>query len=121
MSPSPSLQTRNRRLAWVAVATAVAMVGASYAAVPLYATFSAQGVAAAADWGARVARRFGSHEAARARFGRGLGAIVAVVLLGALTLETRVWMGFWRDSIARGWPQRSPSSTTVMSSARASS
>jgi cytochrome c oxidase assembly protein subunit 11 len=39
MSPSPSLQTRNRRLAWVAVATAVAMVGASYAAVPLYAEF----------------------------------------------------------------------------------
>ena len=39
MSPSPSLQTRNRRLAWIAVATAVAMVGASYAAVPLYAEF----------------------------------------------------------------------------------
>ena len=39
MSPSPSLQTRNRRLAWVAVATAVAMVGATYAAVPLYAEF----------------------------------------------------------------------------------
>ena len=39
MSPPPSLQTRNRRLAWVAVATAVAMVGASYAAVPLYAEF----------------------------------------------------------------------------------
>src|SRR6202035_1488549 len=39
MSSSPSLQTRNRRLAWVAVATAVAMVGASYAAVPLYAEF----------------------------------------------------------------------------------
>src|ERR1700722_6928046 len=39
MSPPPSLQTRNRRLAWVAVAAAVAMVGASYAAVPLYAEF----------------------------------------------------------------------------------
>jgi Cytochrome c oxidase assembly protein CtaG/Cox11 len=39
MSPPPSLQTRNRRLAWVAVATALAMVGASYAAVPLYAEF----------------------------------------------------------------------------------
>src|SRR3984957_12601395 len=39
MSPPPSLQTRNRRLAWVAVATAVAMVGATYAAVPLYGQF----------------------------------------------------------------------------------
>src|SRR5271155_3490997 len=39
MSPSRSLQTRNRRLAWIAVATAVAMVGATYAAVPLYGVF----------------------------------------------------------------------------------
>jgi cytochrome c oxidase assembly protein subunit 11 len=39
MSPSPSLQTRNRRLAWVALATAGAMVGATYAAVPLYGEF----------------------------------------------------------------------------------
>ena len=39
MSASPSLQTRNRRIAWIAAATAVAMIGATYAAVPLYAEF----------------------------------------------------------------------------------
>jgi len=39
MRSSPSLQTRNRRIGWIAAATAVAMVGAAYAAVPLYAEF----------------------------------------------------------------------------------
>src|ERR1700691_4156835 len=39
MSPSPSLQTRKRPPAWGGVAPGVAMVGASYAAVPLYAEF----------------------------------------------------------------------------------
>src|SRR6202451_687047 len=39
MSSSPSLQTRNHRIAWIAAVTAIAMVGASYAAVPLYAEF----------------------------------------------------------------------------------
>jgi cytochrome c oxidase assembly protein subunit 11 len=38
MSPS-SLQTRNHRIAWIAAATAVAMIGATYAAVPLYSEF----------------------------------------------------------------------------------
>ena len=36
---SPSLQTRNHRIAGIAVVTAIAMVGATYAAVPLYAEF----------------------------------------------------------------------------------
>src|ERR1700728_2199065 len=39
MSSSPSLRTRNHRIAWIAVVTATAMVGAPYAAVPLYAEF----------------------------------------------------------------------------------
>jgi cytochrome c oxidase assembly protein subunit 11 len=39
--PSPSLESarRNRRVATIVVAVAVAMVGAAYAAVPLYAAF----------------------------------------------------------------------------------
>jgi len=39
MSASPSLQTRNHRIAWIAAVTAVAMIGATYAAVPLYGEF----------------------------------------------------------------------------------
>jgi cytochrome c oxidase assembly protein subunit 11 len=39
MSSAPSLRTRNHRIAWIAVVTAIAMVGATYAAVPLYAEF----------------------------------------------------------------------------------
>jgi cytochrome c oxidase assembly protein subunit 11 len=39
MSGSPSLQTRNHRIAWIAALTAIAMIGATYAAVPLYAEF----------------------------------------------------------------------------------
>ena len=39
MSASPSLQTRNHRIAWIAAVTAIAMIGATYAAVPLYAEF----------------------------------------------------------------------------------
>jgi cytochrome c oxidase assembly protein subunit 11 len=39
MRSSLSLPARNRRLGWAAAVTAVAMAGASYAAVPLYAEF----------------------------------------------------------------------------------
>src|ERR1700677_4155485 len=39
MSASPSLRTRNHRIAWIAAVTAIAMIGATYAAVPLYAEF----------------------------------------------------------------------------------
>jgi len=39
MNSSPSLQARNRRIAWISAVTAVAMIGATYAAVPLYGEF----------------------------------------------------------------------------------
>ena len=39
MNASPSLRTRNHRIAWIAAVTAIAMIGATYAAVPLYAEF----------------------------------------------------------------------------------
>src|SRR5580698_4709631 len=38
-SPPPLLQARNRRIGALAGATAIAMVGAAYAAVPLYGLF----------------------------------------------------------------------------------
>src|SRR5271154_6264669 len=39
MSSSPSLQTRNHRIAGIAAVIAIAMIAATYAAVPLYAEF----------------------------------------------------------------------------------
>ena len=66
--------------------------------VPLYATFAAQGAAALADWGARRAKR--------AIVGRAVAGAFAVALLGGLYAELDVWMGFWRGSIERGWPER---------------
>jgi hypothetical protein len=66
--------------------------------VPLYATFAAQGAAAVADW---VARR-----AKRPLVGRAVGGVLTVGLLAGLLVELDVWMGFWQDSIERGWPER---------------
>jgi hypothetical protein len=67
--------------------------------VPLYATFAAQGATAIADG---VARRVKG-----AVVGRAVAGAVAVTLLGGLYIELDVWMGFWRGSIERGWPERS--------------
>jgi hypothetical protein len=75
------------------------------AIVPLYATFAAQGVAVAADWGVRVARRSLPEGGARVA-GRSLACALAVLLLGGLAVELDVWMAQWRGSIARGWPDR---------------
>lgn len=65
--------------------------------VPLYATFSAQGVAVIADALARWTRP---------RIGRALAALLAVASLAGLMIQLHVWMGFWRATIARGWPER---------------
>jgi hypothetical protein len=67
--------------------------------VPLYAVFSAQGVAVIADALARWTRH--------ATAARGLAALLAVASLGGLLVQLDVWMGFWRGSIQRGWPERS--------------
>jgi hypothetical protein len=66
--------------------------------VPLYATFAAQGATVIADW---VARR-----AKRAIVGRAVAGALAVALLAGLYVELDVWMGFWRGSIERSWPER---------------
>src|ERR1700733_2242644 len=55
MSASPSLQKRNHRIAWIAALTAIAMIGASYAAVPLYAEFCKRTGFAGTTQGARTA------------------------------------------------------------------
>jgi hypothetical protein len=67
--------------------------------VPLYATFAAQGATVIADWVARWARR--------AIVGRAIAGALVVASLGGLYVELDVWMGFWRGSIERSWPERS--------------
>jgi hypothetical protein len=74
-------------------------------AVPLYATFAAQGVAAIAEriggWlssvGGGGAARVGSRAAA---------GLLSVAVLGGLFVVLEVWMGFWRGAIEHGWPER---------------
>jgi hypothetical protein len=66
--------------------------------VPLYAVFSAQGAAVVAD----AMTRWTHHATA----GRALAAALAVASLAGLLVQLDVWMGFWRGSITRGWPER---------------
>ncbi|HLK39516.1 MAG TPA: hypothetical protein VKU41_22325 [Polyangiaceae bacterium] len=70
--------------------------------VPLYATFAAQGLVAAADAGTRVARRGGVVRGAA----RVTGGLLGAASLGGLFVALYVWMGFWKGSIERGWPDR---------------
>jgi hypothetical protein len=73
--------------------------------VPLYATFAAQGAAAIADGAASAVGRAATERAA-ALWGRIAGGVLACAALAALVVQLNVWMGYWRDSIARGWPER---------------
>jgi hypothetical protein len=73
--------------------------------VPLYATFAAQGATVIADGVARLARR--------PMAGRVVAGVLAVTSLGGLYWELDVWMGFWRASIERGWPERTALATFV--------
>jgi hypothetical protein len=66
--------------------------------VPLYAVFAAQGATVIADWVAKRTRR--------AFVGRAVAGTLAVALLAGLYVELDIWMGFWRASIERGWPDR---------------
>jgi hypothetical protein len=75
------------------------------AVVPLYATFAAQGAAALADHLARLLTRYARPARARLAGRAAAGALALSVLVG-LGIELYVWMGFWRGSIARGWPER---------------
>ncbi len=66
--------------------------------VPLYAVASAQGAAVVAD---AVARWTRAPVAART-----IAALLSIASLAGLFLQLEVWMGFWRGSIAAGWPER---------------
>jgi hypothetical protein len=81
------------------------------AVVPLYATFGAQGVAAIAEtlagWIGSVVRggRFAEGRG-RTLLARGIAAVLSLGALAGLAVMLDVWMGFWRGSIERGWPER---------------
>jgi hypothetical protein len=66
--------------------------------VPLYATFAAQGAAVLADGIARWARR--------PVVGQVVAGGLVLGLLAGLCAQLDVWMGHWRASIERGWPER---------------
>jgi|GEM_PF-623988 len=74
--------------------------------VPLYATFAAQGMATIADGAARIGGRAIREPRRRARAGRAIGALLAVLSLAGVCVALDVWMGFWQSSIRRGWPDR---------------
>jgi hypothetical protein len=70
--------------------------------VPLYATFAAQGVAAIADLGRRPETAARLPKLLRG----GLGTAAAATALVGLGLHLEMWMGHWRGSIERSWPDR---------------
>jgi hypothetical protein len=82
--------------------------------VPLYATFAAQGAATIADGAASVLGR-ATTERAAALWGRMAGGALACAALAALFVQLDVWMGFWRGSIARGWPERAAAAAYLRS------
>jgi hypothetical protein len=73
--------------------------------VPLYATFAAQGAASMADAAARLGRHLMGPRGA-ALWGRSVAGLLACGALAGLAVQLDVWMGFWRASVARGWPER---------------
>ena len=73
--------------------------------VPLYAIGAAQGLAAVVDGAAKLARRVATDTRALVA-ARTVGSVLAVASLGGLGFMLFVWMGFWRASIQRGWPER---------------
>jgi hypothetical protein len=74
-------------------------------AVPLYATLAAQGVAVIAEGVEARSRRI-VRQGTAARTGRAAGAIASGLALASLLVSLDIWMGFWRASILRGWPER---------------
>lgn len=66
--------------------------------VPLYAVFTAQGAVVIAD----ALARWSKHPTV----GRAVAALLVVGSLAGLLVQLDVWMGFWRASVQRGWPER---------------
>jgi len=84
------------------------------AVVALYATFAAQGIAACADGSAWLLERTPLRRAG-GQVGRLFGVALSLASLGVLCVSLRVWMGFWRAAIARGWPEREALAATLRS------
>jgi hypothetical protein len=78
------------------------------AAIPLYAASAAHGVGVVADatmgllrWVPRM-----NHANRARRVAAGVALFVGFISLAGLMAMAVVWMGFWQDSIRRGWPDR---------------
>ncbi|HEX3770775.1 MAG TPA: hypothetical protein VHV30_07925 [Polyangiaceae bacterium] len=76
------------------------------AVVPLYAACGAQGIAAIAAWAGDRLAASTRREAVRAIAARAVAGALAVAASVVLFVMLDVWMGFWRASIQRGWPER---------------
>jgi hypothetical protein len=79
------------------------------AVVPLYTTCAAQGIVVIGAWlGARVKARLtrSNPERVQTTATRTVTAFLAILSAGTLLSMLVVWMGFWRGSIERGWPER---------------
>ena len=73
--------------------------------VPLYAIAAAQGLATLVDGTATLGRRLATEKRAIVA-ARALGSVFGAASLAGLGVMLFVWMGFWRASIRRGWPDR---------------
>ncbi|HEV3192214.1 MAG TPA: hypothetical protein VGY54_16995 [Polyangiaceae bacterium] len=73
--------------------------------VPLYAIAAAQGLATLVDGTATLGRRLATETRAIVA-ARALGSVFGAASLAGLAMMLFVWMGFWRASIRRGWPER---------------
>ena len=91
-------------LAWVMRST-LGLDRHFVAVSPVYSTFAAQGLATVAE---AVTGFFGRFvRPRRAVFaGSVAGCALVVFSLAGLCISLGLWMGFWRESIQRGWPER---------------
>jgi len=87
--------------------------------VPLYAIAAAHGLDAIVDGVTKLLRRV-TTDATALVAARALGAMFGAASLAGLGFMLFVWMGFWRASIQRGWPERQAIATYLRSVSQAS-
>jgi hypothetical protein len=71
----------------------------------VYSTFAAQGLATLAEATMRFSGRFIPPRSA-SFVASVAGSALAMFSLAGLCVSLGLWMGFWRESIQRGWPER---------------